>query len=124
MLTTFESGALAYRAMKAGAAGYLLKSGIRKELTDAIRSVHAGQKHIPAEIASELAVNMHYEELTGREIEVLKAAAHGQSNKMIASQLFISEETVKVHMKNIMHKLNATDRTHAYSLAMNQGFFL
>jgi DNA-binding NarL/FixJ family response regulator len=124
VLTTFEDGALAHRALKAGAAGYLLKSGIRKELTDAIRVVHNGQKHIPAEIATELAVHMQYEDLTAREIEVLKAAADGLSNKMIASQLFISEETVKVHMKNILHKLNASDRTHAFRLATARGFFM
>ncbi|WP_263356737.1 response regulator [Acidicapsa ligni] len=124
VLTTFEDGALAYRALKAGAAGYLLKSGIRKELTDAIRIVHTGQKHIPVEIATDLAVHMHHEDLTVREIEVLKAAANGRSNKMIASELFISEETVKVHMKNILHKLNASDRTHAFSLATIRGFFM
>jgi DNA-binding NarL/FixJ family response regulator len=124
VLTTFEDGALAHRALKAGAAGYLLKSGIRKELTEAIRIVHKGQKHIPSEIATELAVHMHYEDLTAREIEVLKEAANGRSNKMIASQLFISEETVKVHMKNILHKLDASDRTHAFSLATTRGFFM
>jgi len=123
VLTTFEGNALAYRALKAGAAGYLLKSGIRKELTDAIRIVHTGEKHVPAEIATNLAVQMHYEDLTVREIEVLRAAASGRSNKMIASELFISEETVKVHMKNIMYKLNASDRTRAFSLATAQGFF-
>ena len=67
---------------------------------------------------------MHYEDLTAREIEVLKAAANGRSNKMIASELFISEETVKVHMKNILHKLNASDRTHAFSLAISRGIFM
>ena len=97
---------------------------IRKELTDAIRHVYAGQKHITASMATELAEHMPHDDLSVREIEVLRAVSKGRSNKMISSELFISEETVKGHMKNIMFKLRASDRTHAVSLATTRGFFM
>lgn len=121
VLTTFEGDVLARRALRAGATGYLLKSMIRKELVDAIRVVHAGEKHIPSEIATQLAVRFHEDELSAREIQVLKAVAEGGSNKRIASQLSISEETVKAHMKSILQKLGASDRTHAVGIATSRG---
>jgi DNA-binding NarL/FixJ family response regulator len=124
VLTTFEGDALVRRALKAGAMGYLLKSMIRKELVDAVRAVRAGKRYIPYEVAMGLAEHLREEELTMREIQVLKAVAGGKSNKMIASLLFISEETVKGHMKSIMYKLGASDRTHAVSLATIRGFLM
>jgi DNA-binding NarL/FixJ family response regulator len=95
---------------------------LRKELLDTIRTVHSGRKRIPPEIAAELAEHVMDEALSSREIEVLRKVAIGTSNKMIASQLGVSEATVKVHMKNILAKLGANDRTHAVTTAMKRGF--
>lgn len=124
VLTTFEGDALARKALRAGASGYLLKSLIRKELIDAIRSVHQGNRYITTKVATELAEHLHSGDLSPRELEVLKAVATGQSNGRIASQLVISEETVKGHMKNILLKLDASDRTHAVSIATIRGLFI
>jgi DNA-binding NarL/FixJ family response regulator len=124
VLTTYEGDVLARRALKAGAAGYLLKSMIRKDLVDAIRAVHSGKKHIPQTIAASLAEHYQDDDLTAREIEVLKAVSEGISNKIIASRLFISEATVKAHMKNILMKLGASDRTHAVGIAATRGFLM
>ncbi len=122
VLTTYQGDIQALRALQAGASGYLLKNMLRKELLDTIRTVHAGRKRIPPEIAAELAEHVTDDALTFREIEVLRKVAIGTSNKMIASQLGVSEATVKVHMKNILAKLGANDRTHAVTKAMKRGF--
>jgi len=121
MLTTFEGDVEIQRALEAGARGYLLKSMPPKDMLEAIRQVHAGKKRIPAEIASQLAEHMGDEALTDREVEVLRAIAEGNRNRDIANKLFISEETVKVHIKHIMDKLNASDRTQAVAIGVRRG---
>jgi DNA-binding NarL/FixJ family response regulator len=123
VLTTYKGDALAVRAFKAGASGYLLKNMVRTELLDTIRSVHAGRKRIPLEIADDMAEHMGGDAITEREIQVLRAVSQGYSNKIIASDLFISEHTVKGHLKSIMSKLGASDRTHAVMIAIKRGFF-
>ncbi len=121
MLTTYGGDAQAMRALKAGASGYLLKSMIRKDLLDAIRSVHAGQRRIPHEVAAELAAHATDDALTPRELQVLKHVAAGKSNRVVAAELDVSEDTIKAHMKNIMSKLGANDRTHAVMIALKRG---
>lgn len=121
VLTTYEGDALASRAIKAGAAGYLLKGMLRKELLETIRAVHGGRRRIPEAIAVELAQHHADDVLTAREIEVLQRVAAGQANKAVADALAISEETVKTHMKSIMAKLAANDRTHAVTIALRRG---
>jgi DNA-binding NarL/FixJ family response regulator len=121
MLTTFEGDVEVQRALQAGARSYLLKSMPPKDLTETIRQVHAGKKRIPPEIASHLAEHLSDETLSVREIEVLKHVAGGNRNREIAELLFISEETVKVHIKHIMEKLGASDRTQAVSIAVRRG---
>jgi DNA-binding NarL/FixJ family response regulator len=121
VLTTFEGDAEIKRALAAGARGYLLKSMPPRELLDGIRQVHAGKKRIPAEIAARLAEHLSDESLTAREVEVLRQVASGNRNRDIAERLFISEETVKVHVKHIMDKLGANDRTEAVSIAIRRG---
>ena len=121
VLTTYKGDMQAIRAFKAGACGYLLKSMLRKELLDTIRSVHAGKKRIPPEIASEIAEHHADDVLTQREIEVLQQVAAGAANKIVAGQLGISEETVKAHMRSILAKLSANDRTHAVMIALKRG---
>jgi DNA-binding NarL/FixJ family response regulator len=121
MLTTYRGDAQALRALKAGASGYLLKSMIRTDLLEAIRSVHAGHRHIPREIAAELAAHVTDDALSPRELEVLASVAAGNSNRRVAAQLAVSEDTVKAHMKNIMSKLGANDRTHAVTIALKRG---
>ena len=121
VLTTYGGDAQAVRAFKAGASGYLLKSMVRKELAETIRSVHGGKKRIPPEIAMEMAEHHADDALTEREIEVLREVADGNANKRIADHLAISEETVKAHMKNILSKLGANDRTHAVTIALKRG---
>jgi DNA-binding NarL/FixJ family response regulator len=122
VLTTYQGDVLALRALKAGASGYLLKSMLRKDLLETIRSVHAGRRCIPPGIAAELADHVTDDALSEREIEVLRRVATGTSNKIIASQLSVSEATIKGHMKNILSKLGANDRTHAVTIAMKRGF--
>ena len=122
VLTTYQGDVQALRALKAGAAGYLLKSMLRKELLDTIRTVHAGRRRIPPEIAAELADHVTDDALSDREVEILRRVATGNSNKIIASQLNVSEATVKGHMKSILAKLGANDRTHAVTIAMKRGF--
>jgi len=124
VLTTYEGDALARRALKAGAAGYMLKDMIRTELLEAIRSVHVGKRYVPQRIAAELAEHYAEDDLSEREIEVLRDVARGSSNKIIASHLSISEATVKAHMQSILLKLGASDRTHAVSLATTRGFLI
>jgi two-component system, NarL family, response regulator len=121
VLTTYQGDTQVTRALKAGAAGYLLKSMLRKELGETIRSVHAGKKRIPPEIAVQIAEHHADDALTAREIDVLREAGAGNGNKAIADHLGISEETVKVHMKNILSKLDANDRTHAVTIAVKRG---
>ena len=121
ILTTFEGDAEINRALKAGAFGYLLKSMPRKQIVEAIRAVHAGRRRIPPEIAATLAEHLGQEFLSAREIVILKQVAEGGRNKEIAAQLSISEETVKSHMKNILEKLGASDRTQAVSIAVRRG---
>ena len=121
MLTTFEGDVEIQRALEAGARGYLLKSMPPSDLLDVIRQVHAGKKRIPPEVASQLAEHMGDELLTQREIDVLRAVADGNRNRDIAEKLFISEETVKVHIKHIMEKLHASDRTDAVAIGVRRG---
>ncbi|PYQ55695.1 MAG: DNA-binding response regulator [Acidobacteria bacterium] len=121
ILTTFEGDAEIQRALAAGARGYLLKSMPPRELLDGIRQVHAGKKRIPPEIAARLAEHLSDEALTAREVEVLQQVAGGNRNRDIAERLFISEETVKVHVKHIMDKLGASDRTEAVAIALRRG---
>ena len=121
VLTTYTGDAQAARAFKAGASGYMLKNMVRKELIDTIRTVHAGKKRIPAEIAVEIAQHHSDDALTEREIEVLREVAAGNANKMVGQRLNISEETVKAHMKSILSKLGANDRTHAVTIAVKRG---
>jgi DNA-binding NarL/FixJ family response regulator len=121
VLTTYTGDVQILRALKAGARAYLLKSLLRKELLETIRAVHAGQKRIPPAVASELAEHAIDETLTLREIDVLRLIAGGNANKMIADQLAITEETVKGHVKNILSKLGANDRTHAVTIALKRG---
>jgi DNA-binding NarL/FixJ family response regulator len=121
MVTTSEGDVEIRRALEAGARGYILKSMPPKDLIEAIRQVHAGKKRIPPEIAAHLAEHYSDETLTTREIEVLKQIGGGNRNRDIAERLFISEETVKVHIKHIMEKLGASDRTQAVAIAVRRG---
>ena len=121
MLTTYKGDVQILRAVQGGAAGFLLKSTLRKELLDTIRGVHQGQRRIPPEIAMELAQHMGQDALSARETEVLNHVATGHTNRRIAEHLSISEETVKAHMKNVLAKLSANDRTHAVTIALKRG---
>jgi DNA-binding NarL/FixJ family response regulator len=121
MLTTFDGDADIRRALEAGARGYLLKNMPRRELLETIRKVHAGSRHVPAEVAAQLAQYVGLESLSRREIEVLERIADGNRNSDIASMLFISEETVKGHVKHIMEKLGASDRTEAVAIGLRRG---
>jgi DNA-binding NarL/FixJ family response regulator len=121
VLTTYAGDVQALGALKAGAVGYLLKSMLRNDLLDTIRAVHAGKRRIPPEIASEIAEHAVDDSLSGREVDVLRRVGAGYSNKHIATQLSISEGTVKAHMKSIMAKLSARDRTHAVMIGVKRG---
>jgi DNA-binding NarL/FixJ family response regulator len=121
MLTTFEGDVDIKRALEAGARGYVLKSMPPKELVEVIRQVHAGKKRIPPQLAAQLAEHMSDESLTEREVEVLGQIAGGNRNRDIAERLFITEETVKVHIKHIMEKLGASDRTQAVAIGIRRG---
>jgi DNA-binding NarL/FixJ family response regulator len=121
MLTTFQGDVEIQRALEAGARGYLLKSMPPKEMVAVIRQVHAGKKRIPSEIVAHLAEHMGEEDLTSRELEVLRHIAGGNRNRDIAERLFVAEETVKVHVKHIMDKLGAKDRTEAVAIAVRRG---
>ena len=122
VLTTYSGDVQAARALKAGAAGYLLKGMLRNDLINTIRTVHAGGRRIPPEIALELAEHLSADALSSREIEVLRSVAAGHSNKLVADELSITEDTVKGHMKSILSKLGANDRTHAVLIAIKRGF--
>lgn len=122
VLTTYQGDVQALRAIRAGASGYLLKNMLRKDLLDTIRVVNSGKRVIPPVIASNLAEHMVDDVLSDREIDVLRSVAAGNSNKLIAEKLAISEATVKGHIKSILSKLGANDRTHAVTIALNRGF--
>jgi DNA-binding NarL/FixJ family response regulator len=121
ILTTFAGDVEIQRALEAGARAYVLKSMPPKELVEVVRQVYAGKKGIPAEIAAHLAEHYSDESLTDREVEVLQQIAGGNRNRDIADKLFITEETVKVHIKHIMEKLGATDRTQAVAIGVRRG---
>jgi DNA-binding NarL/FixJ family response regulator len=121
VLTTYAGDVQVFRALKAGARGFLLKGLLRKELLETIRAVHAGQKRLPPEIAAEVAEHATDDSLTPREIDVLRLIAGGNANKEIAAQLSLTEETVKGHVKNILAKLDANDRTHAVTIGLRRG---
>ena len=122
VLTTAIGDVQALRAFKEGAVGYLLKNLVRKELTETIRAVHAGLKRIPPDIAQQLAEHIADEALSARELDVLRMVAQGKANKIIASDLEIAEHTVKNHIKNILLKLRADDRTGAVVTAVRRGY--
>ena len=121
VLTTYAGDVQVLRALKAGARGYILKGHVRRELLDTIRAVHAGQKRIPPEVAAELAEHAADDDLTVREIDVLRLIAAGNANKVIGAQLSIGEDTVKSHVTNILAKLGANDRTHAVTIGLKRG---
>ena len=121
MLTTFEGDVEIQRALEAGARGYILKNMPPRELVDVIRQVHAGKKRVPPEVAARLAEHFSDDALTEREVDVLQHLAGGNRNRDIAERLFISEETVKVHVKHIMEKLGASDRTQAVAIGVRRG---
>ena len=121
VLTTYTGDVQVLRALKAGAQAYILKGQVHRELLGAIRAVHAGQKRIPPEVAAELADHAMEDDLSSREIDVVRLIAAGNANKEIAFQLSIAEETVKSHVTNILAKLGAKDRTHAVTLALRRG---
>lgn len=121
VLTTYTGDAQVLRALKAGARGYILKAKVHRELLSAIRAVHAGQKQIPPEIAAELAEHAMDDDLSPREVDVLRLIAAGNANKLIADQLSIGEATVKRHVTNILSKLGANDRTHAVTIGLRRG---
>ncbi len=121
MLTTFDGDAEIQRALEAGAQGFMLKSMPRKQLVEMIRKVHSGKRHVPPEVAAQLVEHMGYEALSKREIEVLQKIAGGNRNSDIAALLFITEETVKGHVKHIMEKLGASDRTEAVAIGLRRG---
>jgi DNA-binding NarL/FixJ family response regulator len=123
VLTTYLGDVQALRALKAGAMGYLMKATLRRDLLDTVRAVHAGHRRVPPEVASELAEHALDDALTEREVEVLKQVAAGCSNKIVADRLKIAEDTVKGHVRNILSKLNASDRTHAVTIAVRRGYF-
>ncbi|MFK4707316.1 DNA-binding NarL/FixJ family response regulator [Roseateles asaccharophilus] len=121
VLTTYRGDAQARRAFAAGASGYLLKNAIRRELVEAIRQVHAGRRYLPAEVAAELGQYALQDELSARELDVLRRLAQGGSNRDIGAELGLSEDTVKTHMKAILSKLHAADRTQAVVIAIRRG---
>jgi DNA-binding NarL/FixJ family response regulator len=121
VLSTYTGDAQVVKALRAGARAYILKGHVHRELLETIRAVHAGQKRIPPDIAAELAEHAADDELTQREIDVLRLIAVGNSNKLIADQLSIGEATVKSHVTNILSKLGANDRGHAVTIGLKRG---
>jgi DNA-binding NarL/FixJ family response regulator len=122
VLTSYKGDAQVGRALKAGAAGYLFKGALRMDVAAAIQTVHAGERYIPPELAAEIAAYFECDALSGRELEVLRLVAHGNTNKEIGRQLAIKEETVKAHVSAALAKLGANDRTHAVTIAVRRGF--
>jgi DNA-binding NarL/FixJ family response regulator len=121
VLTTYTGDAQVLGALKAGARGYLLKGNVHRDLLETIRAVHGGQKRIPPEIAAAVANHLSDEELTEREIQILRLIAAGNANKQIADQLSIGEATVKSHVVNLLSKLGANDRAHAVTIGLMRG---
>jgi DNA-binding NarL/FixJ family response regulator len=121
VLTTYTGDVQVLRALKAGARAYILKEHVHRQLLETIRAVHAGQKRIPPDIAAELAEHAADDQLTAREVDVLRLIAAGNSNKLIADRLSIGEATVKGHVSNILSKLGAHDRAHAVTIALKRG---
>jgi DNA-binding NarL/FixJ family response regulator len=121
VLTTYEGDALAQRALRAGAQAYVLKSRVRKDLLETIRLVHGGARRVDPEVAEQIALRVEDDTLSEREVNVLSLIATGKSNKELAAQLSISEETAKTHVRSILAKLGAQDRTHAVTLALRRG---
>ena len=121
VLTTYAGDVQVMRALKAGARGYILKGRVHKELLETIRAVHAGQKRLPPEVATVVAEHAGEDELSARELDVLRLIAAGNANKEIAAQLSVTEETVKSHVTSILSKLGANDRTHAVTIALKRG---
>lgn len=121
VLTTYRGDVQAVRALKAGARGYLLKSSLIDELLTAIRTIHAGQRYIPAEVAQDIAIHAAEEPLSAREIDILALVATGKANKMVARELDVSEQTVKAHLRTIFQKLDVQDRTQAVTTALRRG---
>jgi DNA-binding NarL/FixJ family response regulator len=122
VLTTYSGDIQASRALKLGARGYLLKGMLRTDLVKTIREVHAGKRCIPQQVAHEIATHLAVDDLSERELEVLGLVADGNSNKIIADLLGITEDTVKGHMRNVLAKLQANDRTHAVTIALKRGY--
>jgi DNA-binding NarL/FixJ family response regulator len=122
VMTTFEGDGPVERALQSGARSYVLKNMPPEEIAEVIRQVHAGYKRFPSEIVKKMAEHLGDERLTDREVDVLRQTAGGNRNRDIAAKLFIAEETVKVHMKHILEKLGASDRTHAMMIAARRGF--
>jgi DNA-binding NarL/FixJ family response regulator len=121
VLTTYAGDVQVVRALKAGARGYLLKGNVHTDLLETIRAVHAGRKRVAPEVAAELAMHTTEDELTARELEILKLIAKGNANKEIAAQLAVAEDTVKKHVTSILEKLGANDRTHAVTIGLDRG---
>lgn len=121
ILTTYPGDAQAVRALKAGAAGYMLKSSLLTEIADVVRTIHSGERYVAADVAAGIALHVVDEPLTEREVAVLRLVAFGRANKEIALHLGIAEETVKAHMKSIFAKLRVSDRTHAVTMAIKRG---
>jgi DNA-binding NarL/FixJ family response regulator len=121
VLTSFEGDADIERALSAGARGYVVKGIVREELLGAIRAVHAGKKYIPGQLAEKIAEHLGLEKLSEREMQVLHEVAKGKRNKEIAAELSIAEDTVKMHVKNILEKLQVSDRTEAVTVALRRG---
>lgn len=124
VLTTYEGDVQALRALKAGAAGYLLKSSLRTQLIDAIRKVHAGRRYILPEVAEDIAIHATEEPLSDREVNVLQLVASGKANKIIAHELRLSEDTIKAHLRSIFSKLEVADRTQAVTVALRRGIIV
>lgn len=123
VLTTYKGDVLANRALKAGALGYLLKSSLRTDLIAAIRAAYEGKRYVPPEVAVTIAEHLGSEELSPREVEILRHIAAGLSNKEIANELGVSDETIKTHLKSAFAKLNVSDRSHAIATALSRGIF-
>ncbi|GFE82909.1 DNA-binding response regulator [Steroidobacter agaridevorans] len=123
VLTTYNGDVLANRALKAGALGYLLKSSLRTDMVGAIRAAHQGKRYVPADVAVAIAKHLGTEDLSPREVEILRHIAAGLSNKEIANELGVSDETVKTHLKSVFSKLHVSDRSHAIATALERGIF-
>jgi DNA-binding NarL/FixJ family response regulator len=122
VLTTYSGDAQVVRAIRAGASGYVLKTMLRRELMDTVLAVHSGLRRVPPELAADVVHHVDADHLSSREVEILRVVAEGNSNKAVAAHFGLSEETVKGHMKNILLKLSANDRTHAVMIALKRGF--